>query len=434
MSDAGASQRPQAMNGMARPPARREIPQRLCHGTEQEAVGESPGTSTLLARLGRMATTVRIPTELLPHDGRFGSGPSRIRREQVEALSRGATALLGTSHRQPPVKRVVASIREGLSSFLSLPAGYEVALGNGGASAFWDMACASLITRRAAFGSYGSFSAAFARSASRVPFLEEPAVYESEPGTYRLPELTEDADAYCWAQNETSTGVAAPVRRIEGSRDQGALILIDATSAAGAMPVDVAQTDAYYCSPQKAFGSDGGIWLAVLSPEAVERAHAVESNARLEGARRWVPPFLSLTTAIENSRKDQTLNTPALATLVMLDEQITWLNGNGGLPWATARCAKSSATLYAWAENSEYASPFVRDADARSHAVVTIDLDESVNAAQVVATLRDNGIVDTAGYRKLGRNQLRIGVFPSVDPQDVVALTQCIDYVVEHLR
>lgn len=381
-----------------------------------------------------MGNTVRIPSELIPKDGRFGSGPSKIRPDQIEAIRSGAQSLMGTSHRQSPVKQVVASIREGLSSFFSIPDGYEIALGNGGASAFWDMACASLINRKAAFGSYGSFSAKFAQSAHRAPFLEEPVVYESEPGTFRLPEFTEGVDAYCWAHNETSTGVAAPVERIPGSAEQQALILVDATSAAGALPVDIAQTDAYYFSPQKAFGSDGGLWLAVLSPDAIERAQAVEASASLEGARRWVPPFLSLTSAVENSRKDQTLNTPALATLIMLNEQIQWLNSNGGLAWAVARCAKSSSLLYSWAENSEYASPFVSDTSARSQAVVTIDIDGAINAAQIIAALRDNGIVDTAGYRKLGRNQLRIGVFPSVEPHDVVALTECIDYVVEHIQ
>ncbi|MBW3079565.1 phosphoserine transaminase [Bifidobacterium simiiventris] len=380
-----------------------------------------------------MANTIIIPQSMLPEDGRFGSGPSKIRGEQVDALQADARTLLGTSHRQTPVKQVVASIREGLSAFFHAPDGYEIALGNGGASAFWDMACASLISRRAAFGAYGSFSAKFAASAANAPFLEDPVVYEGEPGTYRLPEFTEDADAYCWAHNETSTGVAAPVRRVSGSLEQGAITLVDGTSAAGALPVDVSETDAYYFSPQKAFGSDGGLWIAVLSPAAVERAASVEQGAKLDGARRWVPPFLSLTSAITNSRKDQTLNTPAVATLVMLENQVRWLNDNGGLDWAAARCAKSASLLYDWAERSQYAQPFVADANARSHSVVTIDLDDAVSANQVVAALRENGIVDTSGYRKLGRNQLRIGVFPSVEPSDVAALTQCVDYVVEHL-
>lgn len=380
-----------------------------------------------------MTNTVNIPTNMLPEDGRFGSGPSKIRPEQVQALDAGARNLLGTSHRQTPVKQVVGSIREGLSNFFQIPDGYEVVLGNGGASAFWDIACASLITRKATFGTYGSFSAKFAKSAQSAPFLEDPEIFAGKPGTYRLPELTEYVDAYCWAHNETSTGVAAPVKRVEGSKEQGALTLIDATSGAGALNVDISQTDAYYFSPQKAFGSDGGLWIAVLSPAAIDRAYGIAKSVSLPGARRWIPPFLSLTSAIENSRKDQTLNTPAVATLVMLENQVRWLNDNGGLAWATARCARSASLLYQWAERSDYAQPFVSDENARSNAVVTIDLDESINASQVVAALRENGIVDTNGYRKLGRNQLRIGVFPSVEPSDVEALTKCVDYVAEHL-
>ncbi|NEG89688.1 phosphoserine transaminase [Bifidobacterium aerophilum] len=380
-----------------------------------------------------MSNTIAIPQSMLPEDGRFGSGPSKIRGEQVDALAAGATTLLGTSHRQTPVRQVVASIREGLASFFRLPEGYEIALGNGGASAFWDMACASLIARRAAFGTYGSFSAKFAASAASAPFLESPVIFEGDPGTYRLPEYVDGVDAYCWAHNETSTGVAAPVRRVAGSLGQGALTLVDGTSAAGALPVDVSQTDAYYFSPQKAFGSDGGLWVAVLSPAAIERAASVEQGAKLDGARRWVPPFLSLTSAVANSRKDQTLNTPAVATLIMLENQVRWLNDNGGLDWASARCARSASILYDWAERSAYANPFVTDPGARSHSVVTIDLDDAIDANRVVSALRDNGIVDTSGYRKLGRNQLRIGVFPSVEPSDVTALTQCVDYVVERL-
>lgn len=380
-----------------------------------------------------MTNTVNIPTNMLPEDGRFGSGPSKIRPEQVQALDAGARNLLGTSHRQTPVKQVVGSIREGLSNFFQIPDGYEVVLGNGGASAFWDIACASLITRKAAFGTYGSFSAKFAKSAQSAPFLEDPEIFTGKPGTYRLPELTEYVDAYCWAHNETSTGVAAPVKRVEGSKEQGALTLIDATSGAGALNVDISQTDAYYFSPQKAFGSDGGLWIAVLSPRAITRAQQVEGEAKLEGSRRWVPPFLSLTSALDNARKDQTLNTPSVATLIMLENQVRWLNENGGMAWSTARCAQSAALLYEWAERSEYARPFVADPGSRSNAVVTVDLDDAVSAKQVIAALRENGIVDTSGYRKLGRNQLRIGVFPSVEPSDVAALTACIDYVVEHL-
>ena len=377
--------------------------------------------------------TITIPPSMLPEDGRFGSGPSKIRPEQVQALDAGATTVLGTSHRQSTIKQIVGSIRAGLAEFLRIPDDYEIVLGNGGATAFWDMACASLITRRAAFGVYGSFSAKFADSAASAPFLEDPVVYRCEPGDCRLPEYTEYVDAYCWAHNETSTGVAAPVHRIAGSLEQGALTIVDATSAAGALPVDISQTDAYYFSPQKAFGSDGGLWIATLSPAAIDRAYGIAQSTSLEGVLRWIPPFLSLKSAIENSRKDQTLNTPAIATLIMLNEQLQWLNNNGGMAWATARCAKNASLLYQWAEQSDYAHPFVADPALRSNSAVTIDLDDRINAKQVTAALRENGILDTSGYRKLGRNQLRVGVFPSVEPADVAALTNCVDYVVGQL-
>ena len=363
----------------------------------------------------------------------LAAGVAAVFEALGERQEEGGKTLLGTSHRQTPVKSLVASIREGLGSFFSLPDGYEIALGNGGASAFWDIACASLIAGKAAFGTYGSFSTKFAKSAQSAPFLDDPVIFAGEPGTYRLPERTDGVDTYAWAHNETSTGVSAPVRRVEGSDEQNAIVVVDGTSAAGALPVDVSQTDAYYFSPQKAFGSDGGLWIAVLSPAAIDRAYGIAKSVSLPGARRWIPPFLSLTSAIENSRKDQTLNTPAVATLVMLENQVRWLNDNGGLAWATARCARSASLLYQWAERSDYAQPFVSDENARSNAVVTIDLDESINASQVVAALRENGIMDTNGYRKLGRNQLRIGVFPSVEPSDVEALTKCVDYVAEHL-
>lgn len=379
-----------------------------------------------------MATITILPS-MLPEDGRFGSGPSKIRPEQVQALDAGAATVLGTSHRQSTIKQIVGSIRAGLAEFLRIPDDYEIVLGNGGATAFWDMACASLITRRAAFGVYGSFSAKFADSAASAPFLEDPVVYRCEPGDCRLPEYTEYVDAYCWAHNETSTGVAAPVHRIAGSLEQGALTIVDATSAAGALPVDISQTDAYYFSPQKAFGSDGGLWIAALSPAAIDRAYGIAQSTSLEGVLRWIPPFLSLKSAIENSRKDQTLNTPAIATLIMLNEQLQWLNNNGGMAWATARCAKNASLLYQWAEQSDYAHPFVADPALRSNSVVTIDLDDRINAKQVTAALRENGILDTSGYRKLGRNQLRVGVFPSVEPADVAALTNCVDYVVGQL-
>ena len=377
--------------------------------------------------------TITIPPSMLPEDGRFGSGPSKIRPEQVQALDAGAATVLGTSHTQSTIKQIVGSIRAGLAEFLRIPDDYEIVLGNGGATAFWDMACASLITRRAAFGVYGSFSAKFADSAASAPFLEDPVVYRCEPGDCRLPEFTEYVDAYCWAHNETSTGVAAPVHRIAGSLEQGALTIVDATSAAGALPVDISQTDAYYFSPQKAFGSDGGLWIAALSPAAIDRAYGIAQSTSLEGVLRWIPPFQSLKSAIENSRKDQTLNTPAIATLIMLNEQLQWLNNNGGMAWATARCAKNASLLYQWAEQSDYAHPFVADPALRSNSVVTIDLDDRINAKQVTAALREHGILDTSGYRKLGRNQLRVGVFPSVEPADVAALTNCVDYVVGQL-
>ncbi len=379
-----------------------------------------------------MANTVIIPDSLLPRDGRFGSGPSKIRTAQMQALNAAGTTLMGTSHRQPAIKTLVASIQRGLEDFFSLPAGYEVTLGNGGASAFWDIVSCCLIRRRAACGTYGSFSSSFATAMARAPFIEDPVCYDSRPGTYRLPEYDSRVDAYCWAHNETSTGVCAPVQRVEGSQAQHALTIIDATSGAGALPVDITQTDAYYFSPQKAFGSDGGLWLAMLSPAAIERAQILQAEADRRSSPRWIPRFLSLTAAIDNSRKHQTLNTPAIATLIMLENQVRWLNDQGGLPWTTHRCAQSASILYAWAEHCNYATPFVKDPRARSNAVVTIDLDSALDANEVVATLRGNGIIDTFGYRKLGRNQLRVGVFPSVDPQDVEALTNCIDYVVKH--
>jgi len=379
-----------------------------------------------------MTNTVTIPSNMLPEDGRFGSGPTKIRPEQIQALDKGARNLLGTSHRQTPIKQVVGSIREGLSEFFQIPDGYEVVLGNGGASAFWDIACASLITRKAAFGTYGSFSSKFAKSAQSAPFLEEPEIFAGEPGTYRLPELTEYVDTYCWAHNETSTGVAAPIKRIAGTKEQGALTLIDATSGAGALPVDISHTDAYYFSPRRPSVPTA----ACGSPCSPPRGRTRIRHRQKRGPSGRTPldsPVLSLTSAIENSRKDQTLNTPAVATLIMLENQVRWLNDNGGLAWASARCARSASLLYQWAEKSDYASPFVADKNARSNAVVTIDINDGINASQVVAALRENGIVDTNGYRKLGRNQLRIGVFPSVEPSDVDALTRCIDYVVEHL-
>lgn len=378
-----------------------------------------------------MSQDIVIPPNLLPTDGRFGSGPSLIRTEQMDELRQCATTVLGTSHRQSGVRHVVGDIREGLRELFAVPDGYEVVLGNGGATAFWDIICCNLITRRAACGVYGSFSAGLADAIRHTPFLHEPIINQAPAGSYTLPQYHPDVDAYCWAHNETSTGVQAPVTRIPGSERQAALTIIDATSAAAALPVNLHEADVYYCSPQKALGSDGGLWLSILSPAAIERANAIAASTRLEGARRWIPGFLSLTDAIAQSRKDQTRNTPAIATLILLRSQLQWLNDHGGLTWAVSRCQRSADTLYQWAERSDYASPFVTDPHARSQAVVTIDLDERLSADTIVRIMQRHGIVDIAGYRKLGRNQLRIGVFPSVDPDNVRALTHCIDYVAE---
>ena len=370
--------------------------------------------------------TLTIPAELLPADGRFGSGPSKIRAEQVAALAATGRELLGTSHRQAPVRALVGRVRAGLAALLDLPEGYEVVLGNGGSTAFWDVATLCLVRERSAHASFGEFGAKFAAAAARAPFLAEPVVTTAEPGSAAVPAFAEGVDVYAWPQNETSTGVAAPVRRVTGSREQGALVVVDATSAAGGLAVDVAQTDAYYFAPQKSFASDGGLWLAALSPAAVERA------AELECGGRWVPEFLSLTTAVANSRLDQTLNTPAIATLVLLAEQVDWMLEQGGLEWAARRTATSAGHLYSWAEARDWAVPFVADPAVRSPVVGTVDL-VGVEAATVAAVLRANGVVDVEPYRKLGRNQLRVAMYPAVDPEDVLALTSCVDWVVEQL-
>jgi len=371
--------------------------------------------------------TVTIPRALLPRDGRFGSGPSKVRSAQVETLAAAGRTLLGTSHRQAPVRAVVGRVRAGLAELFALPDGYEVALGNGGSTAFWDIATLALIRDRSQHATAGEFGAKFAAAATRAPFLGPPSVRTAAPGRLALPEHEDGIDAYAWAQNETSTGVAAPVRRVPGSREQGALMLVDATSAAGGLPVDVAQTDAYYFAPQKSFASDGGLWLAVLSPAAVERAHEIDERGR------WIPEILSLTTALASSRLNQTLNTPAIATLVLLAEQVDWLLAQGGLDWAAARTATSAAHLYGWADARDWATPFVTDPAIRSTVVGTIDLAPEIEATTVTAILRAHGIVDVDPYRKLGRNQLRVGMFPAVDPDDVLALTACVDYVVDHL-
>ena len=375
-------------------------------------------------------TRLRIPDDLLPADGRFGSGPSKVRPEQVRAVAAAGRDLLGTSHRQPPVRHLVGRVRRGIADLLDVPDGYEVVLGNGGATAFWDVAAFCLVRRRAQHLSFGEFSAKFAAVTAGAPFLDAPTVITAEPGSCALPHAEDGVDVHAWPQNETSTGVMAAVRRVPGTphpSDGGPLVLVDATSAAGGLPVDVRECDGYYFAPQKSFASDGGLWLAVLSPAALDRA------ADLAASGRWVPPSLDLLTAVESSRKDQTYNTPAIATLVMLAEQVEWLNGNGGLAWAASRTAESARRLYGWAEAREWATPFVPDAGARSLVVGTVDLAESVDAAVVTSVLRENGVVDVEPYRRLGRNQLRVGMFPAVDPDDVEALTRCVDHVVERL-
>jgi len=367
-----------------------------------------------------------IPAELRPVDGRFGSGPTRIRPEQLAALAAAGRTLLGTSHRQAPVRGVVQRVREGLAQLFALPEDYLVVLGNGGTTAFWDAAAFGLVQDRAQHLSFGEFSAKFAKVTQAAPWLSDPLVIESEPGTHPQPRPEAGIDAYALTHNETSTGVAMPIRRATAA-DPGALVLVDATSAAGGIAVDPAQFDAYYFAPQKCFGSDGGLWLALLSPAAVERVASIAASGR------YIPEFLSLQVAIDNSRLQQTYNTPAVATLVLLADQVEWMLGNGGMAWTTERTAASSGILYNWADKSPVAAPFVADPAQRSQVVVTIDFADSVQATAISKALRANGIVDTDSYRKLGRNQLRIGTFPAVEPADVEALTSCLDYVLERL-
>jgi phosphoserine aminotransferase len=371
-------------------------------------------------------TGINIPEDLKPADGRFGCGPSKVRPEQLDALADWGARYLGTSHRQSPVRAVVSRVRSGVSELFSLPGGYEVILGNGGTTAFWDIAAFGLVGERAQHLAFGEFSSKFAKVTAAAPWLAEPTVIESAAGTHPVPHAETGVDAYALTHNETSTGVAMPVSRVAGA-DPGALVLVDATSGAGGLPASVSEADVYYFAPQKCFAADGGLWIALMSPAALERAAAIAASGR------YIPEFFSLPTAIGNSRKDQTYNTPALATLLLMAEQVEWMLGNGGLAWATARTADSSSRLYTWAEKAPYATPFVADPAQRSQVVGTIDFTDAVDAAAVAATLRANGIVDTEPYRKLGRNQLRIGMFPAVDPADVEALTACIDYVVERL-
>ena len=368
-------------------------------------------------------TTITIPADLLPADGRFGCGPSKVRVEQVDALRGVATTILGTSHRQKTVRSQVGRVRSGLAELFALPDGYEVILGNGGSTAFWDAATFGLINDRAQFLTFGEFGSKFAKAAKTAPHLGVPTVISSDPGSAPVFAAEAGIDLYGTPHNETSTGVAITPTRVSGA-DAGALMAFDATSAAGGLAVDPTQFDVYYFAPQKCFASDGGIWFALLSPGAVERIESIAASGR------WVPAFLDLKIALDNSRLEQTYNTPALATILMMAEQVDWFNSQGGMSWTTARTAESAANLYGWAESSEFATPYVTDPALRSHVVGTIDFDDSIDAAAVAKALRANGILDTEPYRKLGRNQLRVAMFPSVDPADVAALTRSIDHVV----
>ena len=367
-----------------------------------------------------------IPENLKPRDGRFGCGPSKIRPEALASLTAaGSNYVLGTSHRQKPVKNVVKSVREGLHSLFSLPEGYEVVLGNGGSTAFWDIATFGLIEDRSQHLVFGEFSSKFAAASKEAPFLGEPTLIKSEPGTHPAAIAEAGIDVYALTHNETSTGVSMPIKRPAGT--DGALVLVDATSAAGGLEVEAKEFDTYYFAPQKSFASDGGLWIALMSPAAIARAEKIKASGR------WIPAFFDLGIAIENSRLDQTYNTPALVTLMLLDEQIKWMNANGGLSFAAGRSADSASRLYGWAEKTSYTTPFVVDPAQRSKVVGTINFDDSIDATKVAAALRANGIVDTEPYRKLGKNQLRIGMFPAIDPADIDALTASIDFVVSQL-
>jgi phosphoserine aminotransferase len=373
-----------------------------------------------------MTDALQIPRDLLPADGRFGAGPSKIQTGHLDALAATGTSLMGTSHRQAPVRDLVGRVRSGLGDLFALPEGYEVVLGNGGATAFWDVATFGLIRERSQHLSFGEFSSKFAKAAAAAPWLADPSVISADPGSAPVAVAEDGIDAYAWAHNETSTAVMAPVLRPAGAADD-ALVLIDATSGAGGLPVDVSETDVYYFAPQKCFASDGGLWIALFSPAALDRAASIAASGR------HIPAFFDLPTAIDNSAKNQTYNTPALATLFLMAEQLDWMNAAGGLDAMVARTTASSDALYGWAERSSYAFPYVAEPAHRSLVIGTIDFDEPIDAARIAAVLRANGIVDTEPYRKLGRNQLRIAMYPAVDPADVEALTACIDWVVERL-
>ena len=374
-----------------------------------------------------MTDVLTIPADLKPADGRFGAGPSKIQTSHLDALAATGSTLMGTSHRQAPVRQVVGRVRAGLSTFFSMPADYEVVLGNGGATAFWDVATYGLIREKSQHLSFGEFSAKFASAAKAAPWLADPSVIASDPGTRPVAAAEEGVDVYAWAHNETSTAVMAPVVRPAGTTASDALVLVDATSGAGGLPVDLNEVDTYYFAPQKCFASDGGLWIAIMSPAAIERVGEIKESGR------HVPAFFDLDTAITQSRLNQTYNTPSVATLFLMAEQLDWMNGQGGLAGMVERTTASSDALYGWAEKTAYTTPYVADPDHRSLVIGTIDFDDAISADAVAATLRANGIVDTEPYRKFGRNQLRIAMYPAIDPSDVEALTTCIDWVVDHL-
>jgi len=369
---------------------------------------------------------IKIPENLKPSDPRFGCGPSKIRPAALQVLAGPGAKILGTSHRQKEVKSVVSRVRSGLSSLFDLPQGYEVVLGNGGSTAFWDIATFGLIEKKSQHLSFGEFSSKFAQAAKEAPFLDEPSVIKSEPGTHPQAVAEAGIDAYCLTHNETSTGVAMQIKR--PAKSDGALVLVDATSAAGGLSVSPSEFDAYYFAPQKSFASDGGLWISLMSPAAIERV------AKIKSSGRWVPAFFDLTIAIDNSRLDQTYNTPAVATLILLAEQIEWMNQGGGMAFAAGRSAKSAEIIYSWAEKTSYTTPFVTDPAMRSNVVATINFSDDIDALEIAKVLRANGILDTEPYRKLGKNQLRVGMFPAIDPEDIKALTKCIEYVVENLK